>query len=227
MIKTVIFDIDNTLYSYDDAHAVAFSLLKKYAEQELGMSQEEFEDAHCDMYKELTGYMGDCAGIHNRMIRYTNILERKGLPLYPHAMKMYDLYWDTLIDNMVPADGAGELMQELKRRNIRIGIGSDMTEVVQIRKLEKLGLLQYIDFVVVSEETGEEKPSARFFARCLEKAGCEKEECLFIGDNMKKDVLGAEKFGMKSILYNYPCNDNISSVMKTDTLMGLIDFLDI
>lgn len=38
MIRTVIFDIDNTLYSYDDAHKVAFAALLEYAEKNLHMT---------------------------------------------------------------------------------------------------------------------------------------------------------------------------------------------
>ena len=33
MIRTVLFDIDNTLYSYDEAHKVAFAALLEYAEK--------------------------------------------------------------------------------------------------------------------------------------------------------------------------------------------------
>ena len=37
MVKALIFDIDNTLYSYDKAHAVAIEKLYDYASQHLGM----------------------------------------------------------------------------------------------------------------------------------------------------------------------------------------------
>ena len=47
MIRTVIFDIDNTLYSYDDAHKVAFAALLEYAEKNLHMTAEEFTKLGC------------------------------------------------------------------------------------------------------------------------------------------------------------------------------------
>jgi beta-phosphoglucomutase-like phosphatase (HAD superfamily) len=55
---------------------------------------------------------------------------------------------------------------------VRVGVGSDMTADWQFRKLERLGLLDRIDFAVTSEEAGVEKPAPGFFALCLEKAGC-------------------------------------------------------
>ena len=45
MIKAVIFDIDNTLYSYDKAHEQAFPKLAGYAEAELGIPEAEFMEA--------------------------------------------------------------------------------------------------------------------------------------------------------------------------------------
>ena len=43
MIKAVIFDVDNTLYSYTKAHKAAFDALAAYADRELGMSRPLFE----------------------------------------------------------------------------------------------------------------------------------------------------------------------------------------
>ena len=43
MIKEVIFDIDDTLYDYEKGHAAGVRQMREYAEQELGVSGEEFE----------------------------------------------------------------------------------------------------------------------------------------------------------------------------------------
>lgn len=93
-------------------------------------------------------------------------------------------------------------MEELKNRHIRIGIGTDMTASIQYKKLLKLGLAPYIDFIVTSQEAGVEKPHPHFFDICLEKAGCLPEECAFVGDNQKKDVKGALDHGMLGIWYS-------------------------
>lgn len=201
MIKTVIFDVDNTLYSYTKAHAAAFAALSEYAEKNLGLSPGIFENLHEKTFVEMKEYMGNVAAVHNRLIRYQIMLESRGLPLYPHVLEMNDLYWDTLIEASVPSAGAPEAIKMLRHQGIRIGIGTDMTARVQFKKLTKLELLPYIDFLVSSEETGVEKPAPAFFARCVEKAGCEAEECLFVGDNLKKDVKGAMDAGLKAVWY--------------------------
>lgn len=201
MIKTVIFDVDNTLYSYTKAHGKAFEALLAYAEKELGMSCDAFADLHKKTESRLRVHMGDVAALHNRCIRYQNMLESRGLPLHPHVLKMNDLYWNTLLDAAVPSDGAPETLKALKEQGIRIGVGTDMTAHVQFEKLSVLGLLSDIDFLVSSEEVGAEKPAPLFFARCVEKARAQKSECLFVGDSLKKDVLGAQDAGMKAVWY--------------------------
>ena len=66
---------------------------------------------------------------------------------------------------------------------------------VQYRKLEQLGLLQYCDFVVTSEESNADKPDSRFYSMCLKKAKCEPFECIYVGDNYWKDYRGSMDAG--------------------------------
>ncbi|MCD7837545.1 MAG: HAD family hydrolase [Clostridiales bacterium] len=200
MIKVVIFDIDNTLYNFDAAHQVALGALLDYAQQELGIASEEFQRLYKDMNRELTKRMGSCAAIHNRLIRCQNILERLDKPI-GHALQMSDLYWNTLLDVMKPSPGAAETVQRLKAQGMKLGVGTDMTARMQFAKLERLGLLPYIDFLVSSEEAQAEKPDPALFDLCVQKAGVRPEECLFVGDNLKKDVHGAQAAGLQALWY--------------------------
>ena len=76
-----------------------------------------------------------------------------------------------------------------------------MTGHIQYEKLERLGLSDYIDFLVISEETGAEKPEPRFFEVLKEKAHAEPSECVFIGDSLKKDAQAASREGMHGVWY--------------------------
>lgn len=223
MIKTVIFDVDNTLYSYTEAHKEAFKALTAYAEEKLGLSQEDFEKLHQDTEKELRAYMGNVAALHNRCIRYQVMLECRGIPLYPHVLKMNDLYWNRLLEAAEPSDGALDTIKALKGQGIRIGIGTDMTARVQFLKLETLGILPYVDFLVSSEEAGSEKPEQAFFARCVEKAGCGADECLFVGDNLTKDVLGAVDAGLHGVWYCPKGADKTADVLQITELFQLLE----
>ena len=211
MIRAVIFDIDNTLYSYTDAHAYARAALLKYASRNFGWDAAEFTERHDKAMADVNSRLDDVAAIHNRMIRYQNMLEAAGLPLEPHALAMYELYWDELMKYSVPSEGAAELMESLKKQGVRLGAGTDMTARMQFKKLSAMGYLKYLDFMVTSEEAGVEKPARALFSRCVEKAGAAPEECLFIGDNDKKDIAGALGVGMKAAWYRPGLTDHAGS----------------
>jgi putative hydrolase of the HAD superfamily len=219
MIKTVIFDLDNTLYSFDDANKIAFETLLDYVDKNLDISLERFIAIHEELK---TALPQDSSVCHNRMIRFQKILEMENLPLYPHALEMYNVYWNALLDAAVPSDGALSTLEELKQRGIRIGIGTDMTARIQFVKLTRLGLMPFIDFMVSSEEACAEKPASKFFDACMEKAGCERKQCMFVGDSIKKDVLGATNAGLVGIWYN-PENketkENVTSIVELSQVL--------
>lgn len=209
MIKAVIFDIDNTMYDFDKANEAALTAIGVYGKENFGMEPEEtipLVKKCMDIVAERTGE--DCAAMHSRMLRFQCFLEEIGSTDYEKALEMYELYWGTVLKVMEPEQGLTALLARLKKRGIKLGIGSDMTARMQYKKLIKLGVLQYLDFLVVSEEAGAEKPSPRFFDLCVKKAGCKPEECVFIGDSLKKDVIGAAEYGMVGTWYCPRRNDN-------------------
>lgn len=202
MIKAVIFDIDNTMYDFDTANEIGMAALGAYMKESFAIEPEKTAELAKKCMDIITERTGDSAAQHNRLLRFQCILEQLGSTDYQKAMEMYHVYWDAVIEVMEPEPGLIPLLLRLKERGIKLGIGSDMTAYVQYRKLEKLGVLAYLDFIVVSEEAGAEKPAPRFFELCLKKAGCAPAECVFIGDSLKKDVIGAAECGLAVTWYN-------------------------
>ena len=203
MIRTVIFDIDNTLFDnigFD--RVVTHEILAPYVEKAFGWSEEEYQSRLLEVTDAFIARNGCIGSCRNRLIRYQLMMEKAGFPVYPHALKMYEMYWDAMLSRMTPYEGAEEVLAELRRRGIKIGIGSDMTAEIQYRKLRSIGLIQYVDFMVTSEEAGVEKPDERFFRLCLKKALCAPSECLFVGDVIFKDYLGAKAAGMQAVWFN-------------------------
>ncbi|MCD8086892.1 MAG: HAD family hydrolase [Clostridiales bacterium] len=201
MIKTILFDIDDTLYSYTKADAAAFPALAAYAGEKFGVPYDRFFDLYWKAYREQIRRVGhECGATHSRVLRCQILLEWLGQPLI-FAREMEGLYWNTLLDAMEPTPGVEDCLRTLKSQGYRLGIGTDLTAGWQLTKLERLGFLPYFDFMVCSEEAGADKPAPRFFALCLEKAGCGPENCLFVGDNPRRDVAGANRAGMHGVLF--------------------------
>ena len=198
-IKAVIFDIDNTLYNYDAAHASAFQAVSDYVCRNFVLSEAAFlEGYQSSQDEQLIRAGATCAAIHNRLLRCQIFLERLGRPI-AYAPKMAGLYWSVFLDAMRPFPDLYPCFTELKRVGYRVGIGTNMTADYQYAKLRRLELLDYIDFLVTSEEVNAEKPDAKLFLRCAEKAGCPPGECVFVGDSLRHDVEGAKNAGMWAV----------------------------
>ncbi|MDD3219610.1 MAG: HAD-IA family hydrolase [Lachnospiraceae bacterium] len=202
MIKTIYFDLDNTLYDYDTLDHAGLDILQKYCENSFDISADEFYTCFRRAQQLIRRRINhEEAAIHNRLIRYQTMLELLEQPIYPHARVMFDMYWDFFYENMKPMQEVTEFLQGLKEAGFSIGIGTNMTAEVQYKKIECLELFPYIDYLVTSEETGVEKPDLHFFEICLEKAGCLPSECIFVGDHPDKDVAGARECGMHGVLF--------------------------
>jgi putative hydrolase of the HAD superfamily len=220
MIRTVIFDIDGTLYDYSAANTAAMDALRAYCREHFGWDAETFKAEHKAAYDELNHQAAGTAVSHNRLIRYGLMMEKADLSM-SHALAMNDLYWGTFLDHMEIFPGLKETLMDLKQAGYRLGIGSNMTADLQYRKLAKLGILELFSFIVTSEEALAEKPDPALFQRCIHKAGCEPQECLYIGDEPEKDAAGAEAAGMKALLY-----DPARSYQKMDKLRNDMIFVD-
>ena len=146
--------------------------------------------------------LGDgVAASHNRLLYMQNICEQCMQNPFRYAMKFYDTYWDCFLEHMTAFDHVIPVMDQLKKRGIVIGIITDLTAHIQYRKIAKLGLQDYIDHIVTSEEAGIEKPGRRIFELMLQKMELQPEEVLMVGDNIKKDIIGARDVGMHGILF--------------------------
>ena len=59
------------------------------------------------------------------------------------------------------------------------------------------------------EEVGEEKPSARMFSAAMNAAGLtdgDKKRVIMVGNNVKRDIRGANCFGVRSVLIDWSKN---------------------
>lgn len=78
-------------------------------------------------------------------------------------------------------------------------LGSTLRQLLPV-----LGIAEYFDFQVYSDETGCSKPSADMYdhvwSRVRQYGPVEKEEILHVGDNAVADYKGAQLFGFRSAL---------------------------
>jgi HAD superfamily hydrolase (TIGR01549 family) len=103
----------------------------------------------------------------------------------------------------VVVEGGKEVVVELKRRGYILGIISNVITSQEIPDwIEADGFAPYFKSVVLSSVFGKRKPDPSIYIEAACIAGVDPAQCVYVGDNLKRDVTGARQagFGMVVIL---------------------------
>ena len=65
--------------------------------------------------------------------------------------------------------------------------------------LRRAGISQYFEWITTSEDAGARKPSQNFFSYALKKCALNKEEIIFVGNQLNTDIRGAKDNGIQCI----------------------------
>lgn len=201
MKKALIIDLDNTLYDYTSADKAAFQNLVETGAKELNVSEGEFKEAYLKARKIVKERHNRRASSHNRMLYAQMTAEILGKSPMPVALTLYEAYWSAFFGSMKLFDGVTETLTELKKRGVKLGICTDMLARVQFQKIRTLGISEYFDAIVTSEEAREEKPCSVPVQMLLDKLEMKTGEVAFIGDGYEKDVLAAIYSGLVPIWF--------------------------
>jgi putative hydrolase of the HAD superfamily len=187
--RAVLFDLDDTLLDRD--RAVEAYARRLHAELGLGCPERAFVDEFLALDDH--GY-GDKRAMMSSLINSYK-LKRSAESIMEHWAKRA---WIDLSCN----DGALELLGELKARGCLSGIVTNGTSAFQRAKIAGLGIEGRLGVIAISEEVGFAKPRREIFAWAANALGVSPERCVFVGDNLEKDVVGSAQAGMKGILYD-------------------------
>lgn len=113
--------------------------------------------------------------------------------------------------------GAAETLLELKKRGYTLVLVADGLKESFDRIYEKRFSESPFCARVISELVGEEKPSPKMFqtAMNLMKLGSdEKRRIIMVGNNIERDIVGANRFGIRSVLMAW--SPRYSMIPKTE-----------
>lgn len=128
---------------------------------------------------------------------------RRELKLYPNVRKTLDV---------------------LKKR-YRLAAVSDGQTVWGYPELNAVGLTEYFSPVIVSGDYGYRKPDPRLFKKALSKTGLDPDEAVFVGNDMYRDVYGAQTVGIKVVFYHSNQGDQTHEGTTPDAV--ITDFADL
>ena len=195
--KGIIFDLDNTLYDYDRCHNFSIEIVFDYIKNKYNKI---CDGVYNKVSNELKNEVGPTASSHNKSIYFKHLLENLTISLSVLPI-IEELYWNNFYKHMVCYTGVREFIEWNKKQGKKIGVLTDYETQYQIVKLKQLGILDYIDVIVTSEEVGIEKPSVQMFQTILHKLKLQPENVIMIGDNYKKDIEGANRMGIYGYHY--------------------------
>lgn len=101
---------------------------------------------------------------------------------------------------VLPVPGAREALQGLKQRSYLLGIITDTMYPLEWkrRRLEKVGVAEYIDVIACSTVIGVHKPDPGMYLNALQQAHLSPDESAFVG-HLAIELRGAHNAGMVTV----------------------------
>lgn len=222
MIKTVVFDLDDTLYAEHQFVHSGFRTVDRWLFAETGVS----------------GFFTSAINIFNGGMR-GNIfdLALAGLGIQPGCdliARLVNVYREHKPEITLYDDARWALGYFNQSKNL--GMITDGHLITQQNKVAALNIASFFDVIVYTDELGREnwKPSALPYRKIMDSLNCCGDECVYIADNPVKDFITAKKLGWKTIQisrgygeYSHVCPDEehqaettIVSLVELETLLA-------
>lgn len=203
MIKAVFFDFVGTLLSKESETVTHLKIMeevvkKANAQIEPKKLLEEYEALTKEKFNQLAGKPYKPIRIIDA--EAMNELGKK------YGFKVPENFWEIHLKMHQQYgklyDEALETLKALKEKGLHVGMITDSDNDYLKAHLEALGILKLFNSITTSEEAGFFKPHPKMFEIALKKAGVKGEEAVYVGDNPKKDCVGARQVDIMSILFD-------------------------
>jgi putative hydrolase of the HAD superfamily len=221
VIRGVLFDLDNTLTD--------FMRMKRLASMEaaraMAAAGADFgtdpETAGQDLF---THYLEHGIESDDAFLRF---LEKRNTSTLAWGQSRRDrilaagieAYMQAKAVFLQPYPGVRRTLVELTRRQVRLGVLTDAPRLKAWQRLTHLGLAEFFDVVVTSDDTGLQKPHPVPFKTAVEALGLKPYEVLMVGDWAAKDIVGAREYGLKTALAVYGAHDPDGPTLEPDFMV--------
>ena len=210
MIKYVFIDLDDTIFDFHKAEAIALtqmllefkitpseSIKKRYSE--INKSQWELLEKKLKTREEIL------------IDRFTIFFSEIGADIDSYKAK--EIYENLLGNGHFFVDGAEQLLENLCGK-YRLYLASNGTESVQKRRIALSGIQKYFDRIFISQAVGYDKPAKEFFEKCFSAIpDFSADEAIIIGDSLSSDIMGGINAGIRTCLFNPEKKENRSGII--------------
>ncbi|MCL2380540.1 MAG: HAD family hydrolase [Treponema sp.] len=185
----VAFDLDGTLYPDRRLflRLVPFLLKNHRLLKAMGRAR--------DRLRKSAEYEGDFYGLQARLMG--EILGEDAEIVREKADRLIYRGWEPFFTGMKLFPHLRETLDAFRSAGIPMGILSDFPPET---KLKNMGLAEYWDVMLGSEESGRLKPDPLSFLELARRMGQNPQDILYVGNKSGYDVAGAHAAGMKAAL---------------------------
>lgn len=160
--KYFFFDLDNTLYSYNNAHLPAQDTLVEFLSSQLKLKHQKVSSGLETARVSVKERLGSTASSHSRLIYISEYLRT----LECHSqieltLSGESIYWNRYLSEMKLYDHAHDFLLFTRSYGYVNTLVTDLTTSIQMRKLRYLGVDTVFDLVVTSEEAGGDKSTGK------------------------------------------------------------------
>jgi putative hydrolase of the HAD superfamily len=186
-INAIVFDMDDTLYEEKEYVKSGFEAVGKWLKDEFQIIG-FYETAWSLVVS------GEKSFIFNKVLEKLNIVYDD-----TRIKKMVDYYRSHAPDIHL-FDDAKWILENLNE-TIKIGLISDGYLAAQEMKVHALQLQNKFHSVILSDKWGKEhwKPSQFPYIQSSRELQVPHDQCVYIGDNVSKDFIGAKRLGWTTI----------------------------
>ena len=177
MVKAVVFDLDDTLYMENEFVEYGLKNAANVAETVYGIVNAN------EKIRSL--YQESKANVFDRLVNAEKIKDKEIA-----VAGLVKAYRNCEPKNLHCNPGVLDLLKTLKKKGVRTGIITDGFADVQKSKIKALGIQEYIDEIVITDELGGvqcRKPNPIGFEKMLKMLDVKPQEMVYIGDNPNKD----------------------------------------
>jgi putative hydrolase of the HAD superfamily len=158
----VIFDLDGTLYDYEENHQRGLSALEQFLSDELGIETSLVKSGLSIARTNVKNRLGPVASSHKRLLYIREFLCANNNSVnFEISLRGEEIYWSAYLEEAVLFPDAQEFIELLKMSEVSLALVTDLNAEIQFRKISWFHLENAFDFVITSEEAGGDKITGR------------------------------------------------------------------
>ncbi len=199
-IKTIFFDLDNTLFDHARAERTALvEILNSHLQDgAVELFVAAYHRVNAMLWRQMAE--GEIAAEALKVQRFKMVFDELGLPS-PDCVALSQDYLEVYSGMAFTVPGAREVLADLSK-NYVLGVLSNGFPPVQRNKLAATGLESFFVHQVFSGDVGAMKPSRKIFDFAADLSAAAPGHLAYVGDSFESDVVGAKNAGWLAIFFD-------------------------